>query len=190
MKSDEGNMVESHVQEIQPEAKDQTQHSQSLKIRSSLISARAVQLSRAFESCKVPNSNQYTYTMVPPTASYLRESFEALGLPSKIYQPPYYSKDVDVPDSFKEYAGLVYRLKGGTGIAQLDEWSNSSFEHHSRLSKTSPPTYLESAGIGGWEYASEPPSVKDVRRSLQLDRNNASRKQFLKGKLTSQVAQS
>lgn len=130
--------------------------------RSSLITARAVQLSKAFNICNATNTNRYIYSVSPPSVSDLKESFESIGLPSKTYQAPYYSKDIDIPEMPKEYAGLTHRLKGGQGIATLSEWAINGGPGQN------PACNLEfdTAGIGGWEYASHPPSVLEVRRSI------------------------
>ncbi|KAJ3512433.1 hypothetical protein NLJ89_g3521 [Agrocybe chaxingu] len=135
------------------------------KERFSLITARAVHLSKAFDSCKTVNTNRYTYSLPPPSRAELNDNLQALGLPSKIYQPPYYSKDCDIPEVAKEYAGLSYRLKGGQGIATLDEWSSNETSKIAPLD-LSENSHLDPLGVGGWEYASHPPSVKAVRRTM------------------------
>lgn len=94
--------------------------------------------------------------------SDLKESFESFGLPSKTYQAPYYSKDRDIPEMANEYGGLTYHLKGGQGIATLTEWVGND-----ELGQNSTGNFeFDTAGIGGWEYASHPPSVLEVRRSI------------------------
>jgi DNA polymerase zeta len=148
--------------------------------RSSLITARAVQLSKAFDTCKATNTNRYIYSVSPPSVSDLKESFESLGLLNKTYQAPYYSKDADIPEMAKEYAGLTYRLKGGQGIATLTEWSNNDELGRNSASNLE----FETAGIGGWEYASHPPSVLEVRRSVATIDASSTKS---KSKLQSQV---
>lgn len=129
-----------------------------------VITALAVQPSRAFNTCKAINTNRYVYSLPPPTVSELRDRLQILGLPSKIYQAPYYSKDSDIPESCKEYAGMTYRLKGGRGAVWLEEWSTTQFEVY----KSNKNIELNPIGVGGWEYASHPPSAKEVRQSLEL----------------------
>ena len=140
--------------------------------RSSLITAHAIEPSRAFNTCKTVNTNRYIYSLQPPTVSELRDQLQALGLPSKIYQPPYYSKDSDIPESTKEYAGLTYRLKGGQGIAWLEEWSTHPFadKNPSMQNNTKLDTKLELSplGVGGWEYASHPPGMTEIRQFLDI----------------------
>jgi len=151
--------------------------------RSSLITARAVQLSKAFDTCKATNTNRYIYPVSPPSASDLKESFENFGLPSKTYQAPYYSKDTDIPEMAKEYGGLTYRLKGGQGIATLTEWASNDELGQNSTSNLE----FHTAGIGGWEYASHPPSMLEVRRSIaKINAQSTARR--TKSKLQSQAS--
>lgn len=110
------------------------------------------------------NANRYVYPPRAPTVSELKGQLQKLGLPSRIYQAPYYSKDCDIPEGSKEYAGLTYRLKGGQGIAWLEEWSTN--QSPTSVPKTNEKFELNHIGIGGWEYAGHPPSVKVVRHAL------------------------
>jgi DNA polymerase zeta len=120
--------------------------------------------SRAFDTCKAANLNRYVYSPRAPTVSELKDQVQILGLPSKIYQVPYYSKDCDIPEASKEYAGLTYRLKGGQGISWLEEWSTN--QSPTSVLMSFEKFELNCIGVGGWEYAGHPPSVKEVRRSL------------------------
>jgi hypothetical protein len=150
--------------------------------RSSLITARAVQLSKAFDICKATNTNRYVYSVSPPSVSDLKESFESFGLPNKTYQVPYYSKDADIPEMAKEYGGLTYRLKGGQGIATLTEWASNN-----KYQNSTSNLEFDTAGIGGWEYASHPPSVLEVRRSVAtIDAQSTARR--TKNRLQSQAS--
>ena len=134
------------------------------KERISLINARAVKLSKAFNTCKTTNLNRYDYSAPPPSSWDLKQSLQMLGLADKIYQAPYYSNDSDIPEIPKEFAGLVYRLKGGQGIATLDEWSTEKASDI--INSPDVSHHLNGTGIGGWEYAGHPPSVKEVRLFL------------------------
>ncbi|KAF9070959.1 hypothetical protein BDP27DRAFT_1219900, partial [Rhodocollybia butyracea] len=44
------------------------------------------------------------------------------GLKRRIPRAPYYSDERDAPPGPREYAGLVYNLKGGEGISCLEDW--------------------------------------------------------------------
>jgi DNA polymerase zeta len=115
--------------------------------------------------------NAFVYNIAPPLASELILSLESRGLPSKLYQDPYYSKAEDVPERPWEFAGLVYRLKKGDGLSVLEEWEPTSAQES--LTTGTPvedrnvfEERFDRIGVGGWEYASSPPSVREVRKWL------------------------
>lgn len=136
--------------------------------------------------------NAFVYNIAPPLASELISSLESRGLPSKLYQDPYYSKAEDVPERPWEFAGLVYRLKKGDGLSVLEEWEPTSIQES--LTTTTPAEdrnvfedRFDRNGVDGWEYASSPPSVREVRKWLtstaraQLVEKPKSRSQASKG---------
>ncbi|TFK89962.1 hypothetical protein K466DRAFT_574493 [Polyporus arcularius HHB13444] len=108
--------------------------------------------------------NAYVYRSQPPTAAELVGSTDQYGIPSKVYRNPYYSKESDAPERPREYAGLVFHLKGGDGITDLEEWKP---DESAPSVRGSPSCALERTGVDGWEYASAPPSVKQVRKWLE-----------------------
>ncbi|RDB28579.1 DNA polymerase zeta catalytic subunit [Hypsizygus marmoreus] len=118
----------------------------------------------AFRTVKNLNLNRYAYFRPPPQTSQLTGSLNEHGISNKYYQPPFYSLPVDVPQRPREYGGLLYHLKGGEGITDLDPWNPM---HHSDQSEVMSP--LDPSGLGGWEYASSPPSYKEMRRWLASD---------------------
>ncbi|KIJ68443.1 hypothetical protein HYDPIDRAFT_124966 [Hydnomerulius pinastri MD-312] len=104
----------------------------------------------------------FAYVPLPPSTSELLSTIEEYGLPRRIYRDPFYSKKIDVPDGPREYAGLVYRLKGGDGLDTLEEWKYS--ENGPVLLDALQPFSVCS---GGWEFASSPPSIRQVRKWLK-----------------------
>ncbi|KAI0651854.1 hypothetical protein C8Q79DRAFT_935176 [Trametes meyenii] len=108
--------------------------------------------------------NTYVYAFPPPTPSELIESTDQVGIPRKVYRDPYYSKEGDAPERPREYAGLVFHLKGGDGVSTLDEWKN---EDANRPATGPLPRHLNAAGVWGWEYASSPPSARQARKWLE-----------------------
>lgn len=129
---------------------------------------------RAFSTrAKKEIKNAFVYAINPPPASELLSSLGSCGLPNKIYQDPHYSRAKDVPERPWEFAGLVYRLKKGDGLSALEEWEpisttaplakNASTEDRNMFQDR-----FDRTGVGGWEYASTPPSVREVRRWLQV----------------------
>jgi DNA polymerase zeta len=127
---------------------------------------------RAFSTdAKKEIKNAYVYAIIPPPASELLSSLESCGLPSKIYQDPHYSRAKDVPERPWEFAGLVYRLQKGDGLSALEEWEPSStiaplVRNASAEARNVFQDRFDRTGVGGWEYASTPPSVREVRRWL------------------------
>ncbi|KAF9056176.1 hypothetical protein BJ165DRAFT_1522121 [Panaeolus papilionaceus] len=122
---------------------------------------RSILPSTAYQLCRASNDNRYEYHVRPPTRSDLRDSLPLFNLPQRVYQQAFYSRDVDIPDRTKEYAGLTYRLKGGQGIAHLEEWTSSPISDPSMCIAS---TALDPSGVGGWEYAHCPPSRKQVQQ--------------------------
>jgi DNA polymerase zeta len=127
---------------------------------------------RAFSTQAKKNiKNAFIYAIAPPPASELLSSLEPRGLPSKVYQESHYSRAEDVPERPWEFAGLVYRLKKGDGLSALEEWGSSStveqlLENTSAEDRNVFEDRFDRTGVGGWEYASAPPSVREVRRWL------------------------
>lgn len=111
-----------------------------------------------------PSSHRYMYSIAPPSASQLLSTIEDFGLSSRIYRAPYYSDEKDAPPRPREYAGLVYNLKGGEGITHLDDWVSDCDANDSEQVTSAVET---DSDIGGWEYAGSPPSVKEVRKWLR-----------------------
>jgi DNA polymerase zeta len=121
---------------------------------------KAVRQNLGFRTIKTVNLNRYIYEHAPPTTSDLIESLGDNNVASKIYRAPYYSRKGDVPDKSREYAGLVYHIKGGDGIASLEGWKDVDLgQDVLPLSSKVSATFED---IVGWEYASHPPSVKHL----------------------------
>ncbi|KAL0565597.1 DNA polymerase zeta [Marasmius crinis-equi] len=116
------------------------------------------------------DTNLYNYASAPPTSTSLMNSLRDYGLPNRIYKAPHYSNELDAPAGPREYAGLVFELKGGDGIANLEEWVSRTDEQpqDSSLTMASNPSrpLPLSCFVGGWEYAGSPPSVKEVKKWL------------------------
>lgn len=123
-------------------------------------------------------TSSYVYTLKPPTSLELTASTDQYDIPSKIYQVPYYSLESDAPERPREYAGLVYELKGGTGMANLQEWASVGGEDG--LEVDLKKGHLD---IYGWEYAGLPPGLREVRKWLEKNKSVAPRQ----GERSSQV---
>jgi DNA polymerase zeta len=108
-------------------------------------------------------TRSYTYHLWPPTTAELLTMLDANNIPNQIYQDPSYSNEEDAPEHPREYAGLLYHLKGGTGIGVLEDWAG----HEVPTSHDHTVVYNS---IYGWEYASAPPSVKQTRQWLMSNK--------------------
>ena len=117
--------------------------------------------------------NAYIYVASPPSTSELTGSLHEYTLPDKIHRDAYYSNESDAPDKAREYAGLLYHLKGGDGLAALEEWCGG--DSHIAVSKVHARAKIKfTAGCGnissgGWEYASCPPGRREIKKWLTTD---------------------
>jgi DNA polymerase zeta len=131
-----------------------------------------------------PNSNGYVYAVPPPSTSELVGTVDDYAIPSKIYRNAYFSKESDAPGNPREYAGLLYHLKGGEGLNTLDEWDGKTTKSKAKTDekrKSTAQRYWPVAG--GYEYASCPPSPREVRKWLATD---AGRRPFKQKTLNTQ----
>ena len=128
----------------------------------------------SYAATKSSSLNRYEYDQHPPSTSDLLESLKLYDLPDRIYREPYYSNGSDVPRRARTYADRTYHLKGSKGVAHLEQWKNIS--SHQEVPNLSPGSdvYLDSAALGGWEYASCPPSVKQTKWWLQANKKVSS----------------
>ncbi|PCH36835.1 DNA/RNA polymerase [Wolfiporia cocos MD-104 SS10] len=121
-----------------------------------------------FSQASVHRNNSYIYALPPPTVSELLGSMETYGVASKIYVDPHYSKARDAPARPREYAGLVFHLKGGNGLSTLEEWVSERSESPIHAGRGDQQNVgLISAGVYGWEYAGSPPSAAQARQWLK-----------------------
>ncbi len=111
--------------------------------------------------------NVYVYASRPPTSAELIGSTDKCSIPSKIYRDPWYSKESDAPERPREYAGLVFHLKGGEGIGNLEDWKSGE---SASSASGEPARPLDPTGVRGWEYAGIPPTVRQVRKWLKVQK--------------------
>lgn len=111
------------------------------------------------------SGNTYAYSILPPNKAHITDTLDAYDIPNKIYQDAWYSKAIDAPEAPREYAGLLYYLKGGNGLNILEEWGSGGSQGRkaeiniNRRWKSLVPS-------AGWEYASSPPSLREAKRWL------------------------
>ncbi len=139
--------------------------------RASFATASGFQLTRIYEKCRSFNENQYAYSKLPPTTAELIADLSSLQLPLKNYQSPFYSNEEDIPERPREFAGLLYRLKGGEGISSLEEFVTTPDDLAGQTSGIQPRFVTQP----GWEYAALPPSRKLVKHWLQREKRSQKR---------------
>lgn len=140
---------------------DDKENLQSIPLAST-IRISCSQLTKAYNLCRRGSQNSYAYYKQAPGAAEITTSFESLGLPSKIYKPPFYSNEDDAPEQPKEFSGLVYHLRGeGTSLLEgfAFPFTGMAGEHDKDK--------LLFHACTGWEYASLPPSRKVIKNWLQ-----------------------
>jgi DNA polymerase zeta len=124
-------------------------------------------LPRASFSRHIPPTSSpttaFVFAVPPPCSSELLRTIEMYGIPRRVYRNPYYSKRADAPEHPREYAGLLYHLKGGEGLNTLDQWKSHGSQLHTGRTRRWKGTYLS----WGWEYAALPPSKKQVKKWLK-----------------------
>lgn len=140
-----------------------------------------LRLTRVYEQCRSSTENHFAYSKLPPTTVELIASLPSLQLPFKNYQSPFYSNEEDIPEKPREFAGLLYRLKGGKGISSLGEFITVREDQVGQTSCTQPQFVTQP----GWEYAALPPSRKLVKR--WLEREKRPQKQTFRKAFPSQV---
>lgn len=114
-------------------------------------------------------SHSYQYFKDPPTTAALLGSLEENELPSKVYRDPYYSKQSDAPNHPREYAGLLFYIKGGDGVGNLEKWVTEADKQESTFSQPLPKDgdLFTTNDVWGWEYARSPPCRKEVVRWMR-----------------------
>ena len=114
------------------------------------------------------NHKLYEYALKPPSVQELVATTDDHGIPNKVYQEVYYSKEADAPDHAKEYAGILFRIHGGTGLSTLEEWDGEDKTPvPGLLNRQKGPLRLPRiVGTGGWEYNQCPPSRREIQSWL------------------------
>lgn len=114
------------------------------------------------------NHKLYEYAPKPPSVQELEATTDDHGIPNKVYQEVYYSKEADAPDRAKEYAGILFRIRGGAGLSALEEWDGEDKAPISGLLKRQkgPVRAPRIFGIGGWEYNRCPPPQREIQSWL------------------------
>ena len=112
-------------------------------------------------SSKLPptlSSSAWQLRLAPPLARDIANSMEFIGIPTVVYQDPYYSNPSDVPPRAKMFAGRMFTLKGSTTCDLPDfEFSIPGSRKWLKTKRFAP-----GRASYGWEYGIPPPSTKKV----------------------------
>jgi len=104
------------------------------------------------------SSTAWQFSKPPPWSREVGASMEGNGVPSVVYQEPYYSSPLDVPLRAKMFAGRMFSLKGNV-VGDLQDFEHQTSSSRSWLKRKK--LELESAKHG-WEMAMPPPSRRIV----------------------------
>ncbi|CAM1501679.1 Fc.00g036630.m01.CDS01 [Cosmosporella sp. VM-42] len=121
----------------------------------------------------ISNSRTLIYLVRPPSATAVTASLKDHNVADVLYQDAYYSKEKDVPNRTREYAGREFRLQGNTlpFLPDFDASANSPATYGLKqdfgLDKTGLTRQYErqrrKCTWRSWELASPPPSYDDVK---------------------------
>ncbi|KAI0008624.1 hypothetical protein F4779DRAFT_586084 [Xylariaceae sp. FL0662B] len=115
----------------------------------------------------------FVFDQPPPSAQEVLSTMEADGHPNVIYQDAFYSKDKDVPQGVREYAGQEFRLEGNT-LPYLPDFdptgeSPANFGIKSELpldiqkNEQAYKKQRRDCSLRSWEIAEPPPTFEEVQ---------------------------
>ncbi|KAI0476203.1 DNA polymerase family B [Xylariaceae sp. FL0804] len=126
-----------------------------------------------FRSFHQPESRLLIFHQSPPSTDEVLSTLQDLGLPDVIYQDAFYSKDRDVPQRVREYAGQEFRLGGNTipFLPTFDPTGESDFNYGKKPGmplegRKDDELYKEQrrqCSLRSWEIAEPPPTFDDVQ---------------------------
>ncbi|KAG6031161.1 hypothetical protein E4U41_007696, partial [Claviceps citrina] len=138
-------------------------------------SGDAAKIERAIS--KVTSRPYLIFSGVPPTRDQCL-AMEDLGRPNAIYQDAFYSKEKDVPERNREYAGRSFRLEGVTipflPDFDADGTSPASYGIRPRVSshgrhvlQQKQDEQRRNCSWRSWEFATLPPTYREVTQWLE-----------------------
>ncbi|KAG6167882.1 hypothetical protein E4U11_006412 [Claviceps purpurea] len=116
------------------------------------------------------------FSGVPPTREQSM-AMEDLRRPSVIYQDAYYSKERDVPERNREYAGREFRLEGNTvpflpdfdidGLSASSHGIRPNISHARQALQQQQDQQRRFCSWRSWDFSAPPPTHQEVRQWLK-----------------------
>lgn len=141
----------------------------SAPLSASLSSATIVSYARSF--CSTRCSRQMVYGQVPPTCAEVEQTVD----PSVVYQNAYYSKETDVPERPREYAGQEFRLESLTlPFLPNFEREGTAMPGKSALVDKAKQDLLDQrrsreCSLRSWEIMKPPPTYSEVQQWMATE---------------------
>ena len=141
--------------------------------------------SQIHESFSITSGKQvFCLNQLPPPPSEILMELRQARLPSIIYQEAHYSKEGDVPERAREYAGKEFKIESMTVpfLPDFDPKGTSSASVGDKPGTVLDKYVMEAAlkrrknacSLRVWEFEQAPPSVHEVRAWLEQGRADQS----------------
>lgn len=135
-----------------------------------------LELSQQSEA-ETQRSHTLHFALPPPSIEEVEESMSRASLLPVLYQNPYYSKEADVPERSREYAGREHKLQSITlpYLPPFNPFKLNWPKHEYRAPKPTEEEKMEKhlrplrCTLRNWELCSAPPSFKEVEQWLQKE---------------------
>ncbi|GAB0133099.1 hypothetical protein EsDP_00001515 [Epichloe bromicola] len=116
------------------------------------------------------------FSSVPPTPNQ-SQAMEDISRPNVIYQDAFYSKEKDVPERNREYAGREFRLEGNTipflpdfdidGSSAASYGIRADVSHGRLVLQEKQDQQRRHCSWRSWEFATLPPTCQEVMQWLE-----------------------
>lgn len=137
------------------------------KVLNSMQSKFEMQVSRTF----------LAYGDLPPSSHSVKSTMQSYSLPQVIYQDAFYSKEIDVPDRAREWAGREFRLEALSVpyLPEFDPSGNSEASFGEKLGilpdrlkeEISYQRRRDGCALQSWELEKPPPTYAEVKKWLE-----------------------
>ncbi|PSN70266.1 hypothetical protein BS50DRAFT_571548 [Corynespora cassiicola Philippines] len=139
----------------------------------------AIALVEKLEESYDHKSTTLYFGSLPPTFEDVEKTITDAGMPSVIYQDPYYSNAIDVPERPRQFGGREFKLQSTTlpylPIFDPSGLSPANYGEHDQIvldhKKYNASNRYRSkrCSLRHWEIAALPPSYDDVEKWLEQD---------------------